>query len=349
MPSITVIIDTDDLPGVEQETNARSVLHSLLITSWRTYQSQKSAQLNSELATTLTDTCESVADDLTTITDKFGYMERQMGEQNRKLTEAIQSLTAKVLQDSGKSVVKGSVLEKELMKVLQESLPEHGVEHTGASKNSGDILVTKNTFHLLIDAKNYTQTVEKKEVEKLKRDMERMDVSCGAIISTSPVRGFVNRDLHFFTDTAGKLRVIGILGSLRDTTPIPMVVYFLESVFYKMIETPLEVNKTYQDESTQKFAELRKEVERMREVEKQYAIAVKQSMAPLDGFRTILRSHIQALILAVGPSPKKEEDEQSDEQSVEEKPESKFDCDICGSSYKKAGGLKRHTEKMHKQ
>lgn len=345
MPSITVTIDTDDLPGVEHETNARTVLHSLLITGWRTYQSQKSAQLNSELATTLTDTCEAVADDLTTITDKFSYMERQMGEQNRKLTEAIQSLTAKVLQDSGKSVVKGSVLEKELLVVLQEHLPEHGVEHTGASKNSGDILVTKKTFKLLIDAKNYTQTVEKKEVEKLKRDMERMDITCGAIISTSPVRGFVNRDLHFFTDIAGKLRVVGILGSLRDSTPIPMVVYFMEAVFYKMIETPLEVNKTYQDESTQKFCELRREAERMKELEKQYAITVKQTMAPLDAFRTVLRSHIQALILAVGPSVKKEEDEQS----VEESPDLKFDCEVCGNCYKKAGGLKRHMEKEHKQ
>ena len=344
MPSITVTIDTGDLPGVDQEENAATVLHSLLITAWRTYQSQKSAQLNSELATTLTDTCEAVAEDLTTITEKFGYIERQMHERDRKVTEAIQSLTAKVLQESGKSVVKGSVLEKELMEVLKEHLPEHGVEHTGASKNSGDILVTKKSFQLLIDAKNYTQTVEKKEVEKLKRDMERMDVACGAIISTSPVRSFGNRDLHFFTDTAGKLRVVGILGSLRDTTPIPMIVYFLESVFYKMIETPLEVNKTYQDETTEKFAELQKEVERMKEVEKQYELAVKQSMAPLDGFRTILRSHIRALIHAVGPSTQKKEEE-----IVEMKQDSRFVCELCGSSHEKAGGLAMHKSKMHKQ
>jgi hypothetical protein len=343
MPSITVIIDTADLPGVEQETNASTVLHSLLVTSWRTYQSQKSTQLNSALATTLTDTCDAVAEDLTTITDKFGYMERQMNDNNRKLTDAIQALTVKVLQDSGKSVVKGSVLEKELMEVLQEQLPQHGVTHTGASKNSGDILVTKKSFQLLMDAKNYTQTVEKKEVEKLKRDMERMDISCGAIISTSPVRGYENRDLHFFTDTAGKLRVVGILGSLRDTTPIPMIVYFLEAVFYKMIETPLEVNKTYQDETTQKFAELQREVERMKEVEKQYAIAVKQSMAPLDAFRSTLRSHIQALILAVGISRKEEE------HKVETKTDSKFVCDICGSSHEREAGLNMHKSKMHKE
>lgn len=332
MPSITVTLDTDDLVGVQDEPNAHSILRALLITAWGTYQSQRGAQLNAEVASSLTDTCEAVDDGLTKMSEQVLRLERHVSEQNRQVSTAIQTLTSRVLQESGKSVVKGSILEKELVDVLTEHLPEHGIEHTGSVKNSGDILITHKTFKVLIDAKNYTRTVEKSEVDKLKRDMEKKEVTCGAVISTAPVRAFGNRDLHFYTDTAGKQCVIGVLGSLRDTAPIPMLVYFLEAVFQKMIESPCDVNQTYREETNEKFTELLSELTKLKSLETQFEPVVKTIQAQLDGFRSSMRIQIQNILKTVSPS------------TVEEMKELPFLCE-CGRRFERQAGLSIHKAK----
>jgi hypothetical protein len=197
------------------------------------------------------------------------------------------------------------------------------------------LTINNGFFSILVDAKNYTSSVRTKEITKLKDDMENTDTVCGAIISTAAVTGFNNYDIHFYTNTAGNLRVIGILGNLKDVTPIRMLVYFLEVIHQKMIETPIDAHDAYREEIKGQFSVLLSEINKIKELETQFEPVIKTIHSQLEGFRTSLHTRIQNLVASIS-------------QSQNEKDEPMFTCDICSIGFTSSRGLSIHNGAKHK-
>lgn len=118
-----------------------------------------------------------------------------------------------------KSQSKGSVGELCVSTFLKESLcpNDFTVENTSTTARSADIRVTRRDFECMIDSKFYKQTVPKKEVDKLRRDMNERKVRCGVLLSlTSGVAGFKSVDMDVYTDENDKLACILILSDTKD-------------------------------------------------------------------------------------------------------------------------------------
>jgi hypothetical protein len=118
-----------------------------------------------------------------------------------------------------KSQTKGSVGEVCVSSFLKEILSpgDFTIESTSSASRSGDIRVTRRDFECMIDSKFYKQTVPKKEVEKLRRDMNERKVRCGVLLSlTSGVSGFKSVDMDVYTDEHDKLACILVLSDTKD-------------------------------------------------------------------------------------------------------------------------------------
>lgn len=118
-----------------------------------------------------------------------------------------------------KSQSKGSVGEVCVSSFLKDSLSsgDFTIESVSGTSRSGDIRVTRRDFECIIDSKFYKQTVPKKEVEKLRRDMSERKVRCGILLSlTSGVAGFKSVDMDVYTDENDKLACLLILGDAKD-------------------------------------------------------------------------------------------------------------------------------------
>ena len=133
----------------------------------------------------------------------------------------------KVLQETlrelpvllAKSQTKGQVGEICVSDFLRETLTsaDFVVESTSTQARSGDMRVTRRDFECIVETKFYKQTVPKKEVEKLKRDMAERKVRCGVILSlTSGVAGFKSIDMDVYTDENDNLACILILSNSKE-------------------------------------------------------------------------------------------------------------------------------------
>jgi hypothetical protein len=118
-----------------------------------------------------------------------------------------------------KSQTKGSIGEVCVTDFLRESLGSNDfiIEDTSTTSRSGDVRVSRRDFECVIDSKFYKNSVPKKEVDKLKRDMGECKMRCGILLSlTSGVSGYKNVDMDVYTDDNDKLCCMLILGQAKE-------------------------------------------------------------------------------------------------------------------------------------
>jgi hypothetical protein len=118
-----------------------------------------------------------------------------------------------------KSQTKGHLGEICVSDFLRETLTpaDFVIESTSTQSHSGDMRVSRRDFECIVESKFYKQTVPKKEVEKLKRDMSERKVRCGVMLSlTSGVAGFKSIDMDVYTDENDTVACILILSHSKE-------------------------------------------------------------------------------------------------------------------------------------
>lgn len=80
------------------------------------------------------------------------------------------------------SAAKGAKFENDIFLYLTENLPTHEIIKTSTIKYSGDILI-KSSIDILIETKNYTNSVPSAEVDKFIRDIKTNTCAAGIFIS----------------------------------------------------------------------------------------------------------------------------------------------------------------------
>ena len=261
----TVEFDWEDLSLLRDLPDPDSVIRAMVHQSYAIFASQHSAQPNIALYDRIQRTCEQLMRTSSAVSSDQQQSLRSLNEMvlglsstQRSSSHAIETAIASLNETQAssldiiqklpimlsKSQKRGEMGEACLLKFLEESLcqTDYNIEDVSKKAHSGDILIMKRDFQVLCDGKFYTRTVPKTELTKLKTDMNARHVRCGLLISfDSGVAGCTNTDLEFYTNDEGKLCCVAVLGKVKDTPErITMCVYFLETVWKKMLESPIE-------------------------------------------------------------------------------------------------------------
>lgn len=232
----TITIDLDDYPLFASMKDPEGTIRTILETQHEIFRSQRTSQGNIEMLSVVTETCEDLRD-----STEDGI---------RRIDEALSKIPTLL----GNSSKKGAVVELDFMAFLARSLDkiEYNIENVSKTKHSGDVIISKGTFHCMCDTKNYTKTVPSSEVEKIKNDMIAKNINCGLLVSyESGVAKQKNLDIVFFRNTENKLNCLFVIGNAK-TFPerITVAIYYLEAVWKSILNTNIsdDVHESnYQD------------------------------------------------------------------------------------------------------
>jgi len=121
---------------------------------------------------------------------QFQTVEQTMKENSRSLHDSIQSFKESFLKTSSASKKKGEQGEQLFQEIVQKAFGSVScrdrfvLESVGAEGHQGDLHMFWNGHKILMEVKNYTRSVDDKEVKKFHRDMEQgRDMSIGILVS----------------------------------------------------------------------------------------------------------------------------------------------------------------------
>jgi hypothetical protein len=173
---------------------------------------------------------------------------------------------------------------------------DYTIEDTSISAHSGDIRVSKGEFECIIDSKLYKQSVPKKEVEKLKRDMSDKNIRCGMIVSlTSGISGMKPIDIDFFTNDNDNLCCIIALANLQTEPDRFIVSLKLLELLYDRVLKTIVVNtcSTTKEKSKEIFEDVYKSAEELNELIKSFE---KHKKAVNESLETFHQQLLRAIV-----------------------------------------------------
>jgi hypothetical protein len=139
------------------------------------------------------------------------------------------------------SANKGKVGEKLLEDYLTSNLSanEYTIQVVNKEKESADIIIVTKGGDILVECKNYKNTVSKeKGYTKLQRDMKSRNARCGILVSySSKFANFNTTDMSIYNDSDGISCCILIIGfAEKIPQSILQAVYFMEVINAKILE-----------------------------------------------------------------------------------------------------------------
>lgn len=106
-----------------------------------------------------------------------GMLSRLVGDHVRALEEKLSSFETELRVLKGSNTVKGASHEALVMRLLQESLPDHEVVHTGRVAHEADIHVVRPDGTLLLVECKAKDRITKGDVDKFYKDVGTVSVS----------------------------------------------------------------------------------------------------------------------------------------------------------------------------
>ena len=139
-----------------------------------------------------------------------------MSDLDKKINDGLEPTVNKLFGVS-KSVEKGKVFEN----VIEETIATHFTdciyENTSLTNHVGDGLLTLVTgCQCIIEAKSYTNTVPRSQIDKLKYDMQVTGIQKAIMFSTSPIQGkqFFDIESIFIFNKSAVMILITVLDAL---------------------------------------------------------------------------------------------------------------------------------------
>ena len=143
--------------------------------------------------------------------------------------EHLQKSIASIHKINDNSSMKGQMGENKMKQILTMLFPKNEIEDTHSTPGRGDfILSCRNDKKILIDNKDYSSNVPKKEIDKFEKDIrENSDVFGGVLISNSS--GVCKKD-DFQLDIINAKPVIYIHNTNKDSNKIKCGIDLIESI-----------------------------------------------------------------------------------------------------------------------
>jgi hypothetical protein len=153
---------------------------------------------------------------------------------NNKITILENSLE-KLIGLSSSSAKKGELAENILENIFNSRYGDIEFKNTSQSSHSGDAwLYLPNNKIIMLESKNYTNTVNKDEVIKLQNDMIANHIKWGLFLSfNSCIQGMKEIDFHIFTHNNENYHIIFVSNLTNDISKLD----FSISLIRKLINT----------------------------------------------------------------------------------------------------------------
>jgi hypothetical protein len=154
---------------------------------------------------------------------------QQLRDNYDKKIEALQESIMSIQKINENSFFKGKVGEDKMKQTLTMLFPKNEIEDTHAQPGRGDFIITcKNDKKILIDNKDYSTNVPKKEIDKFEKDIrENTDVFGGVLISNSS--GVSKKD-DFQIDIINSKPVMYLHNTNNNNNKIKCAIDLIESI-----------------------------------------------------------------------------------------------------------------------
>ena len=146
-----------------------------------------------------------------------------------KKIETMQESLMSIQKVNDNSFFKGKVGEDKMKQTLTMLFPKNEIEYTHSQPGRGDFIIScKNDKKILIDNKDYSSNVPKKEIDKFEKDIrENADVFGGILISNSS--GVSKKD-DFQLDIIDSKPVMYLHNTNNNNNKIKCAVDLIESI-----------------------------------------------------------------------------------------------------------------------
>lgn len=196
-----------DIPNVNEYLNNLLKMGHMVVTQAQisTDTSQTDRLMESHHETTkmcMDNTAKRLEYALTTMTQKMETIEQRSQDTTResqnKLVDMVETFTGKTKT----SASRGDIAENFIENICQESLPDKTVKRSSGIAHEADFQIfAANCPAIMLESKNYTCVVSKKEIDKLKSDMDRMDMNYGLFVSfNSRITGKKHMEIETYDD-----------------------------------------------------------------------------------------------------------------------------------------------------
>lgn len=154
---------------------------------------------------------------------------QQLRDNYDKKIESLQESIMSIQKINENSFFKGKVGEDKMKQTLTMLFPKNEIEDTHAQPGRGDFIITcKNDKKILIDNKDYSTNVPKKEIDKFEKDIrENTDVFGGVLISNSS--GVSKKD-DFQIDIINSKPVMYLHNTNNNNNKIKCAIDLIESI-----------------------------------------------------------------------------------------------------------------------
>jgi hypothetical protein len=316
---ITIEFDLEDMPLLSTMPDPVSTIRTMVKHSYSIFASQHQTETSIVMVDKVNRACEKLlrtTESLTSeqrrgstvVSELIATLSSTQRTTIGELKQTIQALQEKhthsfaVLESLplllSKSKKKGEIGEISLLSYLSETLNEtdYTIDDVSAKHHSGDILITKRDFRILCDSKNYTKSVPKSEIIKLKCDMHVRNVRCGMLVSfDSGITGYSATDIDFYINDSGQLCCIALLGKVKDCpAKINVCIQFLETIWRRMVLNPIDAKSAIQEVAKNDLEDILDKTSELHDLIREYAKQKATIEASLTSFQTMLLRQITA-------------------------------------------------------
>jgi hypothetical protein len=158
---------------------------------------------------------------------------KEISSSNQNITSSLNNSVSDLLKKMENSSSKGKISENIVFNILHSLYPCSQIDSVGTTKETGDIILTRNNKpKILIENKNWDKNVVKEEVKKFIHDVEKNDC-CGLFLSQN--YGIANKE-NFQIDISGKNILLYLHEVNNDAEKIRVAISIIDHFKNKLDE-----------------------------------------------------------------------------------------------------------------
>lgn len=297
---ITLDIDENIYPKITSSDNKENVILFLLNIG---YQNIYSSVNENNIINDMNNICRKYKDDIisginlnnSSINDKIILLQNNIKDlnQNNKIDE-LSLIINKLFGVSNSSNKKGEISENLIYNYFKEKYKNYSYEiKRHISHNADGELITPSNLKTLVEIKNYTNTVNKDEIDKFKYDLKYTNNNYGIFISLqSGIAGKNIIDYECINENNKTYQIIYISKLIEDITKLDYGILLLESLFKINKKENIDVKINQIKETIYyNFNELELIINKTHELRNEYQLFEKNIKLNLDSFYNKLRSY----------------------------------------------------------
>lgn len=145
-------------------------------------------------------TIQNLEQTMNTVGSKMELIEKRASENSLVFQDKLIQMVEEFIGKTKTSVSRGDIAENYIEDICELHFPNDDIIRSSGKAHEADLQLKSNDFPtIMIESKNYTNTIQTKEIDKLKYDMSRTEICYAVFFSfNSKISGKKNMDIEHF-------------------------------------------------------------------------------------------------------------------------------------------------------